>query len=138
MLSRGGDHFVTFIVLFSTTQNLGGLAGSALLGTVQTAAARAHAVALSEKLAGFDPQVAARIQAGATTLGGAVVDPLARSAQGAGLLAQSMLREANVLAFNDTFRFVAILALLTAAYLAYIIVFNTIRRRRAARAESLA
>jgi len=136
MLSRGGDHFVTFIVLFSTTQNLGGLAGSALLGTVQTAAARAHAVALSEKLAGFDPQVAARIQAGASTLGGAVVDPIARGAQGAGLLAQSMLREANVLAFNDTFRFVAILALLTAAYLAYIIVFNTIRRRRAAQAES--
>ncbi|MBX3486035.1 MFS transporter [Phenylobacterium sp.] len=138
MMSRGGDHLVTFVVLFSVTQNLGGLAGSALLGTYQTIAARAHAGALSERLNAFDPQVAARIQAGASSLSGAVVDPLARGAQGGGLLGQAMGREANILAFNDTFRFVAVLALLTVVYLAYIIVFNTIRRRRAAAAEPAA
>ena len=138
MLARGGDHFVTFIVLFSTTQNVGGLAGSAILGSYQTIAARAHAVALSEHLVAFDPQVAARLQSGAATLGGALADPAARSAQGAGLLAQALTREANVLAFNDIFRLVAMLALITAGYLGYIAVFNEIRRRRAALAEARA
>lgn len=136
MLSRGGDHFVTFIVLFGMTQNLGGLAGSALLGTYQTISARAHAAALSEHLTGFDPQVAARLQDGATSLAGTLADPLARGGQGAGLLAQSLFREANILAFNDTFRFVAVLALLTGGYLMYIIIFNRVRRARAAGAET--
>jgi MFS family permease len=135
MMSRGVDHFVTVVVLFSTTQNVGGLAGSALLGTYQMVAARSHATALSEHLTGFDPQVAARIQSGVSTLAGAVVDPLARSAQGAGLLGQTLNREANTLAFNDTFSFVAALAILTAAYVAYTIVFNKIRRRRSVGAE---
>ncbi len=135
MLARGPDHFVTILVLFGATQNVGGLAGSALLGSYQTIAARAHAAALSEHVVGFDPQVAARVQAGTNALAGAVGDPLARGAQGAGLLGQALAREANILAFNDTFLFVAVLALITAIYMAYVIAFNTVSRRRAARAE---
>jgi len=135
MLARGGDHFVTLVVVFSTTQNVGGLAGSALLGSYQTIAARNHAAALSEHLTGFDPQVAARIQGGAGSLEGVVGDPLLRGAHGGALLVQALSREANILAFNDTFRFVMVLALLTGAYLAYIIVFNTIRQRRDGRLE---
>ena len=135
MLSRGGDHFVTLIVLFSGTQNIGGLAGSAILGSYQTIAARAHATALSERLIAADPQVAARLQAGTNAIAGAVADPLARGAQGGGLLGQALTREANILAFNDTFLFVAVLAVITAVYLVYIITFNTLARRRAARGE---
>ena len=134
VLRQGVDHFITIVVLFSTTQNVGGLAGSALLGSVQTMAARAHAQALSEHLT-FDPQVAARIQGGAASLSGAIADPVLRGAQGGALLFQSLAREANVLAFNDTFRFVAFLALLTAAYLSLGLAFDAIRRRRAAQLE---
>src|SRR5262249_44964930 len=43
MLQKGVDHFITVVVLFSTTQNFGGLAGSALLGSYQTVFARLHA-----------------------------------------------------------------------------------------------
>jgi MFS family permease len=135
MLARGGDHFVTLVVVFSTTQNVGGLAGAALLGSYQTIAARAHAAALSEHLTGFDPQVAARVQGGAASLGGVIGDPLLRGAQGGGLLVQALTREANILAFNDTFRFVAAVALLAAGYLSYILVFNEVRHRRALRLE---
>lgn len=126
MMSRGPEFLVSFLVVFSVTQNVGGLAGSAFLGTFQTASARAHAVALSEHLVASDPQVAARLEAGATTLAGTVADPLLRGAQGAGLLAQAMTREASILAFNDVFRLVALLALATALYVGYLIV----RRRR--------
>src|SRR6185295_19112378 len=65
VLRKGADVLVSLIVPFSVTQNIGGLAGSALLGTFQTASAHAHAAALSEHLSGADPQVVARLQGGA-------------------------------------------------------------------------
>jgi hypothetical protein len=135
VIRRGADHFVTLVVLFSTTQNVGGLAGSALLGTYQTVFARIHAAALSEHLAGADPQVAGRIQGGAASLAGAVADPALRNTQGGGLLAQAVGREANILAYNNTFHFVAALAVLVAAALIYMLVTDGVRARRGAPAE---
>ncbi len=64
MSSRGPAFFVTFAVLFSTTQNVGGLVGSALLGTYQAVEARAHATTLSDHVLGSDPSVVARVGAG--------------------------------------------------------------------------
>jgi len=130
MLERGPEYFVSLIVLFSTTQNVGGLAGSALLGSYQVAATRAHAVALSQHLIAADPQVAARIQSGAVALSGIITDPAQNGAQGAGLLAQAMTGEASILAFNDTFMFVALLALATALYLFYLVLLDLWRQRR--------
>ncbi|PTQ09791.1 MFS transporter [Sphingomonas oleivorans] len=136
MVRRGADHLVSFIVLFSVTQNVGGLAGSALLGTYQVASARAHAGALSEHLLAADPLVAARIQGGAATIAAVIADPARQSAQGAALLAQAMTREANILAYNDVFQLVAALALLTALYVGYRILIYAARRRRQALAET--
>jgi len=111
VLQRGPEMFITTIVVFSITQNVGGLAGSALLGSLQIASARAHAAALSEHLVAADPQVAARLQSGAAQL------------------SQALNREAGVLAYNDVFLFVAALALATAAYVAFPPAFNAIRQR---------
>ena len=129
MMERGPPFFVSFIVLFSSTQNVGGLAGSALLGSYQIVAARAHAGALSEHLIAGDPQVVARLQAGAAALAGAITDPAQRVAQGAKLLSQAVSREATILAYNDVFRFVALLGFATALYLFYLIVLDLLRRR---------
>jgi hypothetical protein len=136
VLRGGPEMLVSLVVLFSVTQNVGGLAGSALLGTYQTVAVRAHAGSLSERLLAGDPQVATRLQIGAGALAGVVDDPSARAAQGDGLTARALAREANILAFNDVFRLVAALALLTAAYLAGLIGFNAVRRRRAQPVEA--
>jgi hypothetical protein len=92
----------------------------------------AHLQTLSEHLLATDPQVVERIQGGGVTVAGVVVDPFLQGAQGGALLVQSMTREANILAYNDVFRFVTILALATALYVAYVIAFNTVRRRRLA------
>jgi hypothetical protein len=132
MLKKGSDHLVSLIVLFSTTQNIGGLAGSAILGSYQVIAARAHAASLTEHLIAADPQVAARLQNGVVVLSNVLGDPALRGAQGAGLLGQALATQANTLAFNDVFRLVAILALGTALYIAYIITVNAARRRRQA------
>jgi hypothetical protein len=118
MLSRGPDHMVSFIVLFSVTQNIGGLGGSALLGSYQTVMARAHAQALSEHLLAADPQVAARL------------------AQGSGQLLQALTAQANVLAYNDVSRLVEIFALAVALYLAYRILFYGILRRPVTKGNS--
>lgn len=117
MIQRGGDYLVSFVVTFSITQNVGGLMGSALLGSLQTIWARNASNALAADMLASDPQVAARISGGGASLAAVLVDPAQRAAQGAGLLGQAMAREAAVIAFNDTFRFVAMLALATAAFI---------------------
>jgi hypothetical protein len=117
MLAKGPTYFVTFVVLFSTTQNVGGLAGSALLGSYQVIQTRAHAASLQEHLLAGDPQVAQQIQGGAATVAGNLADPVLRGAEGGALLGQRLASEASILAFNDVFRFVTFLALATAAYL---------------------
>jgi hypothetical protein len=117
MIQRGGDYLVSFVVTFSITQNVGGLMGSALLGSMQTIWARNASNALAADMLASDPRVAARIGGGGASLAAVLVDPAQRAAQGAGLLGQAMAREAAVIAFNDTFRFVAMLALTTAAFI---------------------
>lgn len=132
MLRRGPTHLVSLIVVFSMTQNIGGLAGSAVLGTAQVVYARAHASALSDDLMPANPLVAGRIQGGAVALSGVLSDPALRGAEGASLLGRSLATEATTLAFNDVFRLVMWLALATAAYLVYLIATGARRRRREA------
>lgn len=116
MLERGAAHFVSLVVLFSSTQNIGSLAGSALLGSYQVVATRSHLSALAEHLVAADPQVVARIRMGAHLLADEVTDPAGRISQGSLLLARAAGREATILALNDVFRFVALLALGTALF----------------------
>ena len=77
---------MTLVVAFSTTQNLGSIAGAALLGSNQVVATREHASALAQHLVGADPQVVARLQSGTQLLAGALTDPGQQVAQGAALL----------------------------------------------------
>jgi hypothetical protein len=130
MLARGPAYFVSLVVLFSSTQNIGSLAGSALLGSYQVIATRAHLSALTEHLVGADPQVVARIQTGTQLLAGAVPDPGRQVAQGGALLAQAASREATILAFNDVFGFVALLAVGTALFVSFFVLRDFWRARR--------
>jgi hypothetical protein len=117
MIKEGPTHLVSFIVMFNITQNVGGYAGSALLGSYQVIQARAHAASLAEHVLGSDPQVVQRIQTGSGALAGALSDPALRGAEGTALLGQSLTQEANILAYNDVFRLVAMMAVATAVYI---------------------
>lgn len=116
MIERGPVFLVSLVVMFSTTQNLGGLAGAALLGSYQVIATRAHEVSLSEHLLASDPQVAARIQSGTQALTSIIADPEQQVLQGSGLLVRDVTREATILAFNDIFHLVMLLALSAALF----------------------
>jgi hypothetical protein len=107
---HGPSRMVSFSAVFGISQTLGGLGGAALLGTIQIVREKFHSAQLVQAIVPTDPVVALRLQ----QLGGAYArvqgDPALRQAQGAGLLAQQVTREANILAFNDVFMVIAVLA----------------------------
>lgn len=121
VLHHGPHYFVTLVVLFSMTQNIGGLVGSALLGSYQTIATRDHFQELADKMPVGDVLTAGRIAGSTRALASTIADPVQRAQQGGTALAASMTREANVLAFNDVYRFVWRLSLIVAALILLLI-----------------
>lgn len=106
-------NLVSFSVLFGICQNLGGLIGSALLGTFQIVREKYHSSHIVEQLTLLDPQVLARVQSGGLAYGKVIADPDLRTLQGIRSLATAATREANVLAYNDVFMLIAVIAVLT-------------------------
>ncbi|NPT70289.1 MFS transporter [Paraburkholderia sp. RL16-012-BIC-B] len=95
-LLAGGQNFVSFVVLFNISQSVGGQIGTAFLGTFQTFRERFHSNELVQTITMANPLVAARIHE-----------------DGAARFSQTVSREANILAYNDVFLLVGILAVLT-------------------------
>ncbi|WP_241557144.1 MFS transporter [Croceibacterium ferulae] len=116
-ISRGPSHLVSFSAVFGISQTLGSLVGSAGLGTLQTMRERLHSQELVHTLNATDPLVLQRIQ----QLGGAYArvqgDPALRQAEGAVLFGQQVSREANILAYNDVFFLIGVLAVLVVLWL---------------------
>ncbi|MDF2383483.1 MFS transporter [Nostoc ellipsosporum NOK] len=133
-LREGPTHFVSFSALFGITQNLGGLFGSAMLGTFQVIRERAHSNAIVAQLASGDPLVAQRLQQNAGAYGRVLIDPGLRQAEGAAILSQTVTREANILAYNDTFLLIAAIAAGTILWV--FIPIMRIRRENLARAAA--
>ena len=110
VLQRGAENLVSFIVVFMVGQNIGGLAGSALVGSLQVVREKFHSSQLTESITLSNPDVALRLQ----QLGGAyshtVGDPGQRNVEALRLLQQQVTQQANVLAYNDIFLMIAIAA----------------------------
>ena len=106
-------NLVSFSVMFGICQNLGGLIGAALLGTFQIVREKFHSSMIVEHLTLLDPRVAARVSSGGSTYGGVIADPELRNLMGIRSLATAATREANVMAYNDVFMLIAIIAMLT-------------------------
>ncbi|WP_085583417.1 MULTISPECIES: MFS transporter [unclassified Pseudomonas] len=106
-------NLVSFSVLFGICNNLGGLIGAALLGTFQIAREKFHSSHIVDQLVLADPQVAARVQGGGSAVGSLIADPGLRNLQGIRSLANAATREANILAYNDVFMLIAVIAVLT-------------------------
>ncbi|WP_331011247.1 MFS transporter [Sphingomonas sp.] len=135
-LAAGPSHFVSFSVLFSVTQSLGGLLGSALIGTFQTVRTRVHLVELAGQVSLADPLVAARVGSGGAGLSRVLGDPALRQAEGVALIAQSLTREANVLAYDDVFALIVVIALCTMLWASIHISRIQRARRRAAQVST--
>ncbi|WP_262270790.1 MFS transporter [Microvirga yunnanensis] len=109
-LQRGPTFILNFIVVFLTTQSLGGVIGSAVVGTFITWRTRFHLQALADHLASTDPLVAQRMAQLAAAYGRVLTDRSLLNAEGLVLLGQQVTREATVLAYNDAFLAIALAA----------------------------
>lgn len=117
-LAKGPNHIISFSAVFGISQTLGGIGGAAFLGSFQVIREKFHSNALTQSLVESDPLVVTRLQ----QLGGAyartIGDPVQRQTQAINLLSQQVTREANILAFNDVFFLIGVLALLMFGWLA--------------------
>jgi len=116
------NNFVSFSVIFGASQNLGALLGSALLGTFQIVREKYHSAQLAEHLTLLDPQVVARIKTLSSPFSKILTDPAHLQAQGVAALKATETREANILAYNDTFMMVAGIAAATIVWITYRII----------------
>ncbi len=137
VLQKGAQNLVSFIVVFSVGQNVGGLAGSAIVGTVETLRFREHFANLAQSINLGDPNVVLRLQqlvgAYARTLG----DTHLREVEGMRLLQQQITQQAHVLAYNDIFQWIALAALAGALWVAIIHAKDIFRQRKAAEAAAI-
>ncbi|AAZ33492.1 transporter, putative [Pseudomonas savastanoi pv. phaseolicola 1448A] len=106
-------NMVSFSVLFGITQNIGGLIGSAALGTFQIVREKFHSSHIVEHLTLIDPLVQARLQSYSASYSSVIADPSLRNTQGMRAMATAATREANVLAYNDVFMLISLIAVLT-------------------------
>ncbi|KJH73702.1 MFS transporter [Pseudomonas sp. ES3-33] len=107
------QNLVSFSVMFGICQNLGGLIGSALLGTFQVVREKFHSSYIVDRLVLTDPQVLSRVQSGSASYASSIADPSSRTAEGIRSLAMAATREANIMAYNDVFMLIAVIAILT-------------------------
>ena len=111
------QNLISFSVLFGLTQNLGSLLGSSLVGTFQVIREKYHSSLIVEGLSSLDPLVASRIQSGAAAAGRLLADPSAATRQSLQSLSGVATREANILAYNDVFLVLAMLAAASATWI---------------------
>ncbi|MGV3580218.1 MFS transporter [Brevundimonas sp.] len=129
VLQKGAQNLVSFIVVFSMGQNIGGLIGGALIGTIETVREKYHSSQLSESITLGDPQVVQRLQQLSGAYARTITDPALRTAEGQVLLQQQITEQAHVLAYNDVFLLMSVFAALGCAW----VTFNHFRPRLQAR-----
>lgn len=106
-------NLVSFVVLFGMSQNLGGLIGSAILGTFQTWREKYHSSLLGDQLSLLDPNVVDRLSQYSALFRSQLADSGLLSVQSSSQLQTVATLQANVLAYNDTYLLTAALAMIT-------------------------
>jgi MFS family permease len=130
VLAEGGQKLASFVILFAVTQSVGSLVGGAVVQSYQFVAERYHSSSLVSFVVDFNPAVENRLARLASLYSPVISDPALQRAEATTYLAQQTSLEANILAYNDVFRFIAILAAATTAFLAAIIVQRKIQEIR--------
>jgi len=130
VLREGRKNIISFVAAFAVAQYGGTLVASAWITTVVAVRQGLHFAALTQHLRQGDPQLVARLSQ--TTGGYArfVIDPSARALQGIATLAQQVTRESFVLAYDDLFQMIALIACAIALWLTIVSVVASRERLR--------
>lgn len=136
VLQKGAQNLVSFIVIFGIGQNVGGLLGSALIGTLETVREKFHSSQLSEQISLGDPEVVLRLQQLSGAYARVIGDPTLRAAEGQVLLQQQITQQAHVLAYNDVFLLISAFAAIGCLWVTFHHLRPRFEARRAARLAS--
>ena len=117
-LKGGYQRLVTFVVLFLVSQTFGGLAGSALLGTLQQHREQVYSAEINAQVDPTSATVQQRLQLQSRPLAAILPDRSLQQAQGLRTLSQASTQQANVRAYNDIFGLTGVLALALLAWIA--------------------
>ncbi|WP_437890284.1 MFS transporter [Phytobacter sp. V91] len=110
-------NLVSFSVLFGMSQNIGGLLGSAILGTFQTWREKYHSALLADQLTTLNPLVSERLQLYTRMYQDMLGDSTLLNAQAVLQLQNLSTQEANILAYNDTYLLTASVAAATLVWI---------------------
>ena len=110
-------NLVSFSVMFGMSQNLGGLLGSAILGTFQTWREKYHSSLLADQLTTLNPLVNERIQIYTQMYRSLIGDSSLLGTQAITQLQTVTTLEANILAYNDTYLLTAGIAAATLVWI---------------------
>lgn len=110
-------NLVSFSVLFGMSQNIGGLLGSAILGTFQTWREKYHSSLIADQLTTLNPLVNERLQIYSQIYQSMIGDSTLLSAQALTQLQNVSTLEANILAYNDTYLLTASVAAATLVWI---------------------
>ncbi|SXE52596.1 major facilitator superfamily permease [Klebsiella variicola] len=94
---------ITIILTFGSAQLLGGILGPAVYGTLQIYRVSYHGALLAAPLTGSDAHVMESVRMMGAPYASVLTDPTLLSAVSSSQLAQQVLQQANILAFNDVF-----------------------------------
>lgn len=109
-LARGPNYILSFIIVFLSTQSLGGVMGSGLFLTFINHRQALHLQLMREELTTADPVVMQAIGQRVAALTSQIVDPVARQAQAVAMIAQDATNQAYVMAYNDAYQLTALVA----------------------------
>ncbi|MFC3167430.1 MFS transporter [Paracoccus fontiphilus] len=116
-LARGPQYLLSFVIVFISTQSLGGVLGSGLFTTFINHRQAAHYATLAEQLATGDPATGQAIAGRIAALADQIPDAALRKVQALGQVAQGAQAQSVVLAYNDAYLLTALIALAAATAL---------------------
>ncbi len=110
-LKKGLPFIMSFLAIFMFTQKVGAFIGSALFGTFVTWREQYHSAILTSRLLPTDPLVVTRMQQYIGSYSRVTGDLGQRTVQGTTLFAKQVQQQAYVLAYNDAFFAVFLVAM---------------------------
>ncbi|WP_010141689.1 MFS transporter [Oceanicola sp. S124] len=109
-LQKGPQYLLSFVIVFLSTQSLGGVIGSGLFRSFIRLRSAHHAAVLKEQLLAGDPGVTGLIASLAQRLSAMTTDATAMKAGAVQMIGTELSSQATVLAYNDAFLLLAAIA----------------------------
>ena len=116
-LARGPNYILSFIIVFLSTQSLGGAMGSGLFATFTNHRQALHMQVLREELTAVDPLTMHEVALRASSLLSQIADPALRRAQAVAMIAQEATNQSYVMAYNDAYLLTSLAAMAALAAL---------------------